>query len=136
MVTEQRSLPPISELAILTIVLVVIGGTFIAGHIPDDVPLLLPTILLIAGYAMLLVNVYLLSRLADFAWTTFRLVFSRSLAGYGVIAGLLTYVFVRDDIPNDVMAFLAAMLVLFALNIPLLFAFSVARYQAPNTTSN
>lgn len=131
MVTEQRSLPPVTELAILTIVLVVIGGTYIAGHIPNDVPLLLPTVLLIAGYAALLVNAYLLSRVADFAWSTFRQVFSRSLVGYGVIAGLLTYVFVRDDIPNDVMVFLAAMLILFALNIPLLFAFSVARYQPP-----
>jgi hypothetical protein len=133
MVTEQRSLPPIAELATLTIVLVVIGGTFIAGHIPNHVPLLLPTILLIAGYATLLLSGYLLSRIDNFAWGTFRLVFSRSLAGYGVIAGLLIYVFVRGDIPNDVMAFLAAMLILFALNIPLLFAFSVARYEKPDS---
>ena len=39
------------------------------------------------------------------------------------------FVFLRDDIPGDVMTFLIAMLVIFAVNIPLLFAFSVARYQ-------
>jgi hypothetical protein len=126
---QERSLPPIAELAIATMILVVIGATYIAGHIPRDVPLLLPAVLMIAGYALLLANLYFLSRLTDFAWNTFRLVFTRSLAGYGVIAGLLAYVFIRDDIPNDVMAFLAGMLILFAVNIPLLFGFSVARYQ-------
>lgn len=125
----ERSLPPVAELAIATMVLVVVGGTFIAAHIPRDVPLLLPTVLMVVAYGIFIVNVFLLSRVRDFAWDVFRLVFSRSLAGYGVIAGLLAYVFLRDDIPNDVMAFLAAMLVLFALDIPLLFGFSVARYQ-------
>jgi len=131
MVTEQRErdLPPVSELAIATMILVVIGGTFIAGHVPKHVPLLLPSILLAAACVLLIANLFLLSRVTAFSWSTFRLVFSRSLAGYGVIAGLLTYVFIRGDIPNDVMAFLAAMLLIFALDIPLLFAFSVARYQ-------
>jgi len=135
MVTDERELPPVTELAIATMVLVVIGGTFIAAHIPRDVPLLLPAVLMVTGYALLVVNLFLLTRIKDFAWATFRLVFSRSLAGYGVIAALLTYVFVRDDIPNDVMAFLATMLVLFALDIPLLFGFSVARYQPADAAS-
>ena len=131
MVTQQqeRELPPVTELCITTMILVVIGGTFIAGHVPNEVPLLLPTILLIGACALLAVNVYLLSRITTFSWSTFRHVFIRSLVGYGVIAGLLAYVFIRDDIPNDVMAFLGAMLLVFALDIPLLFGFSVARYQ-------
>jgi hypothetical protein len=133
---EERKLPPVTELAITTMVLVVIGGTFIAGHIPRHVPLQLPTVLMVAGYAVLVANLFLLSRVTDFAWSTFRLVFRGSLAGYGVIAALLTYVFVRSDIPNDVMAFLAAMLVLFALDIPLLFGFSVARYQPTDSLNH
>jgi hypothetical protein len=126
---QERELPPITELAVATMILVVVGGTFIAGHVPRHVPLLLPTILIVAAAALLLANIYLLSRIPEFSWSTFRQVFIRSLVGYGVIAGLLAYVFIRDDIPNNVMAFLAGMLLIFALNIPLLFAFSVARYQ-------
>jgi hypothetical protein len=133
---EELNLPPVSEIAIVTMVLVVIGGVFIAGHIPNHVPLLLPTILMVAGYAVLIANLYLLSRVREFAWGMFRLVFTRAFAGYGVIAGLLTYVFVRDEIPNDVMAFLFGMLLLFALDIPLLLAFSVARYQPPESSSH
>ena len=94
--------------------LVVIGGTFIAGHIPDEVPLLLPTILAVVAAALLLVNVYLTSTIKGFAWAVFRQVFGWSLVGYGVIAGLLMFVFIRDDIPGDVMTFLIAMLVIFA----------------------
>jgi hypothetical protein len=124
-----RKLPPISEIAIATMTLVVIGGTYIAAHIPDDVPLLLPTVLAVAAAALLVVNLYLTSTLKPFAWGVFRQVFGWSLAGYGVISALLMFVFIRDDIPGDVMTFLIAMLVIFAINIPLLFAFSVARYQ-------
>jgi hypothetical protein len=125
-----RKLPPISEIAIVTMALVVIGGTYIAAYIPDDVPLVLPTILAVAAALLLAVNVYLTSTLNPFAWGVFRQVFGWSLVGYGVISALLMFVFIRDDIPGDVMTFLIAMLVIFAVNIPLLFAFSVARYQA------
>jgi hypothetical protein len=124
-----RKLPPISEIAIVTMALVVIGGTYIAAHIPDDVPLLLPTLLAVAAAVLLAVNVYLTTTLKPFAWAVFRQVFGWSLVGYGVISALLMFVFLRDDIPGDVMTFLIAMLVIFAVNIPLLFAFSVARYQ-------
>ena len=130
----DRKLPPITELAIATMALIVIGGTYIAAYIPKDVPLLIPTILVVVAAALLLVNVVLLRGIKDFDWNTFRLVFAWSLAGYGVIAALLTYVFLKGDIPGDVMSFLAAMLVVYAFNIPLLFAFSVARYQAVGST--
>jgi hypothetical protein len=129
MPSTGRKLPPISEIAIVTMTLVVIGGTYIAGHIPDDVPLLLPTILAVAAAVLLVVNLYLTSTLKPFAWGVFKQVFGWSLVGYGVISALLMFVFLRDDIPGDVMTFLIAMLVIFAVNIPLLFAFSVARYQ-------
>lgn len=129
MPSTGRKLPPISEIAVVVMVLVVTGGTFIAAHIPDDVPLLIPTLLAIAAALLLVYNLYLLSTIKPFAWGVFRQVFGWSLAGYGVISALLMFVFLRDDIPGDVMTFLIAMLVIYAVNIPLLFAFSVARYQ-------
>ena len=124
-----RKLPPISEVAIATMALVIIGGTYIAAHIPDDVPLVIPTLLAIAAAALLVANIYLLSTIKPVAWGVFKQVFGWSLVGYGVISALLMFVFIRDDIPGDVMTFLIAMLVIFAVNIPLLFGFSVARYQ-------
>ncbi len=40
--SEERKLPPISEIAVTTMVLVVIGGVFMAAHMPKEVPLALP----------------------------------------------------------------------------------------------
>ena len=128
MVNEEK-LPPVSELAIVTMVLVVTGGIYMAGHIPNDVPTLLPTVLTAIAAVILVANVVMLARVKRFAWAIFRQVAGWSLVGYGVISGLLLWVFIRDDIPSDVMSLLTATLVIFAVNIPLLFGFSVARYQ-------
>jgi hypothetical protein len=128
MVNEQK-LPPVSELAIVTMVLVVSGGIYMAGHIPNDVPTLLPTVLTAIAAVILVANVVMLARVERFAWALFRQVAGWSLVGYSVISGLLLWVFIRDDIPSDVMSLLTATLVIFAVNIPLLFGFSVARYQ-------
>jgi len=128
MVNEHK-LPPVGELAILTMTLVVSGGIYMAAHIPDDVPTLLPTALTVIAALVLAVNVFMLSRVKRFAWPIFRQVAGWSLVGYGVISGLLLWVFIRDAIPNDVMTLLTASLVIFAVNIPLHFGFAVARYQ-------
>ncbi len=129
MPTTGRKLPPIAELCVVTMALVIIGGTFIAGHIPEHVPLLLPTVLAVAAAIILAVNLYLLSKIGPFAWAVFKQVFGWSIVAYAVIAGLLMFVFLRDNIPGDVMTFLIAMLIIYAIDIPLLFGFSVARYQ-------
>jgi len=93
MPSTGRKLPPISEIAIVTMALVVIGGTYIAAHIPDDVPLLLPTLLAAAAAILLVANIYLTATLKPFAWGVFRQVFGWSLVGYGVISALLMFVF-------------------------------------------
>jgi hypothetical protein len=100
-----------------------------AAHMPKEVPLALPIALLAVGAALLAVNVVLLSRVRDFAWDKFRLVGGWSLAAYVVIAGMLEYVFIKDDTPNDPLLVLTGMLLVYAIDIPLLFGFSVARYQ-------
>lgn len=136
MVMEERRFPPISEICVVTMLLVIIGGIFIAGHLPREVPLTVPVILLVAAAVLLAVNVYLLSTLRDFDWKTFFLVAKWSLLAYLVIAGLLEYVFAYDHTPGRVLAVLTGMLVIYAVDIPLLFAFSVARYQTPEPAAS
>ena len=127
--SPERRLPPVAEMAVATMILVVIGGVYVAAHMPRDVPLVLPAALVFAAGLLLVVNVLALSRVREFAWATFFLVWKWALLAYAVIAGMLVYVFIRNDTPGDVLALLTAMLVIFAADIPLLFAFSVARYQ-------
>ena len=46
-------------------------------------------------------------------------------------AGMLEYAFVYDGTSGSQLVILTAMLVVFAINIPLLLGFSVARFQDP-----
>jgi len=128
---ESRRLPPIQQLAVATLALIVIGGIYTAAHLPRHVPQG-PTIgLLAAACVLLAVNLLLLARIEDFAWGAFRLVAGWVLAAYAVIAGMLEYVFVYDHTRGAQLAILTAMLVVFAVDIPLLLGFSVARFQDP-----
>jgi hypothetical protein len=128
-VAPERRLPPITEVAIATMVLVVTGGIYLAAYLPRRAPLGPAVGLLVAAGALLLWNVVTLSRVREFAWDKFFLVGGWALLAYVVIAGMLEYVFVLDHTPGGLLLVLTLMLVVFAVNIPMLLAFSVARYQ-------
>lgn len=132
--TGQR-LPPVSQLAIAALALVIIGGIDLAAHLPRPAPLA-PAVaaLAVAGVA-LLAGFASLSRVREFAWRTFARVAGWTLAAYLVIAGMLEFVFVLDHTRGAVLAVLTLMLVVFALDIPLLLGFSVARYQPVGRSS-
>ncbi len=70
-------------------------------------------------------------RVRPFAWPVFFLVFCWALVAYLVIAGLLGFVFVRDDTPGATLAVLVATLLVFGVDVPLILAFTVARYADP-----
>jgi hypothetical protein len=127
----ERELPPIQQIAVAVLVLIVIGGIYTAAHLPRHVPQA-PTITLLALAAVLLAfNVVLLSRIENFAWNAFRLVAGWVFVAYIVIAGMLEYVFIYDDTRGTQLLILTLMLAVFAVNIPLLLGFSVARFQDP-----
>lgn len=123
--------PPVTQIAVLTLALVVIGGIYLASHIPKAAPLGPAVGLLAVAVLLLLCNFVLLSRLRDFAWHSFFRVLRWALLTYTVIAGMLEYVFVLDHTRGTMLVVLTSMLVVFAVDIPTLFAFTVALYQDP-----
>jgi hypothetical protein len=131
---DRHRLPPVTELAVITMVLVLTGGIYVAAYLPQRVSLALPVILLVAATVFLLANIVALCRLREFAWHTFFIVGGWAVLAYAVIAGVLEYVFVLDETPRSLLLLLTATLAVFAVDVPLLFAFSVARYQATNPT--
>jgi hypothetical protein len=131
-VPADGPLPPIQQIAVAVLALVIIGGIYTAAHLPRHVPQG-PTIALLAAAAVLLgVNAVLLSRISPFNWRVFRQVAGWVLLAYLVIAGMLEYVFIYDHTRGTQLAILTAMLAVFMLNIPMLLGFSVARFQAPD----
>jgi hypothetical protein len=127
--SAKRPFPPVIEMAVATMILVVIGGIYTVAYIPKTPPLWLPAVLLAGAVALLVVNIVILSRIRPFAWDQFFLVAKWALLAYVVIAGMLEYVFVADGTPGKVLALLSGSLLVYATDIPLLLAFSVARYQ-------
>lgn len=124
----ERKLPPVTELAIATLVMIVAGGIYLSSNIPGEVSLAPAIALLCGGAAALLLNVLLLSRVSGFAWGRFTTVFRWVLLAYVIVAGMLEYVFVYDHVKGGTLVVLSAMLVVFAINVPFVISFTVARY--------
>lgn len=126
--SEQR-LPPVTALAMLSLALVLCGGIYLAANVPDDVSLVPAVVLLAASAAVLVTNLVLLARVRDFAWWRFFGVFRWALLAYVVTAGMIEYGFLRNDMPDGPLAVLSASLVVYALHVPTLIAFTVARHE-------
>ncbi|MGA9774517.1 MAG: hypothetical protein WBU92_01200 [Candidatus Dormiibacterota bacterium] len=122
-------LPPVAEMAVGSLVLIVIGGIYMAAHIPGPVALAPAVGLLLGALVVLASALALLARVQGFAWARFRQVGAWSLLAYGISAGMLELVFVLDRVPGPELLLLTLMLVVYALDIPLILAFSVARHQ-------
>lgn len=125
----ERSLPPVTPLVVASMILVIIGGIYLASYLPHTAPLATPIALLIASAIILLWSVVSLARVREFAWDRFFQVGGWALLAYAVIAGMLEYVFVVDGTPGSLLILLTLMLLIYAVDVPLILAFSVARYQ-------
>lgn len=125
--TEQR-LPPVTQLAMASLGLIVAGGIYLSAHLPRHVPLGPAVALLVASALLLAGNVFALSRVRDFAWDRFFAVAKWSMLGYLVIAGMIEYVFLRNHIRGGSLVVLTLSLAVFSVHVPMLVGFTVARY--------
>ncbi len=127
----DRRLPPVAELAVASVALMVSGGVYLAAHLPHRPPLAPASVLLATGATLTLTAVGLLARIRPFAWHTFWSVGRWALVAYLVIAGLLGWVFVYDHTSGATLAVLISTLAVFAVDVPMIIAFTVARYDEP-----
>jgi hypothetical protein len=125
--TEQK-LPPVTQIAVVSFALIIASGIWIASHLPKHVPIA-PSVVLIGLSALLVgTNVLLLSRVRGFEWNRFFGVAKWSLLAYAVISGLLEYVFIKDGTRGGELVVLTLSLAIFAVHVPLLIGYTVARY--------
>ena len=125
---NERPLPPVTQLGMASLSLIVAGGIYLSAHLPRQVPIGPAVALLVASALLLAVNVFLLSRVRGFAWDRFFEVGKWSLLAYAVIAGIIEYVFLRNHLRGDALIVLTLSLVVFAVHVPMLVGFTVARY--------
>jgi hypothetical protein len=129
---DQDSLPPVTEVCVAAMIAIIAGGIYMASHLPKAAATTLPIIVIVVGFALIGWNVLVLSRLREFSWSSFWLVGRWALLAYVVIGGMLAFVFVRDGTRGTQLVLVTLMLIAYALIIPMLLAFSVARYQPPD----
>jgi hypothetical protein len=126
-----RRLPPVAELAVVSMALIIAGGIYLVAHLPQRAPLGPAVGLLAAAGVLLVADAALVSSLRAFAWRVFFQVAGWVLVAYVVIGGMLEFIFVYDDTRGALLVVLTLSLLVFALDIPILLGFSVARYQDP-----
>ncbi len=122
--------PPVTQLAMASLALIVAGGIYLSSHIPKHVALAPAVVLLAASAVLLVVNMILLSRVREFDWARFVQVGKWSLLAYVVIAGMIEYVFVRNHLRGGALVVLTLSVVIFAIHVPMLVGFTVARFHA------
>lgn len=128
---DERRLPPVTQLGMASLALIVAGGIYLAAHLPKHVPLAPAAVLLAASVTLLALNVLMLSRAPGFAWERFFEVARWALLAYLVIAAMIEYAFVRDHMRGGPLVILTLSLVVFAVHVPMLIGFTVARYAEP-----
>ena len=125
----DRKLPPIIEIGSAALVLCIVGVVYLSSY-GFGTPDLAPAIgLLVAAALVVLVNVVLLARIGPFNWQVFWTVGLWTFVAYAIIAGMLMYAFIYDALPTGRLMLLVATLAVFAIDIPMMLAFSVARFQ-------
>lgn len=132
---SEHRLPPVTQIGMLSLALIVAGGIYLASHLPGDVPLAPAIVLLVASSLLLCGNLIALARVPGFPWGPFLQVGKWALLGYGITAGLIEFAFVRNDLTGGPLVVLSLSLVVYAVHVPVLIAFTVARYAGPSEPS-
>ena len=125
---RERRYPPVDLLATVALAMVIVGGIFMAAHVPAHIPMALPIAILAVALGCMIAAGVLLSRVADFAWDKFRLVFGWALLAYLVEASVIAYAFVKDHTRGAPLLVVLAMLGIFAVSVPTTIAYTVARF--------
>jgi hypothetical protein len=126
---DERSLPPVTQLGMCSLALIVAAGIYLSAHLPQHVSLTPAIVLLAASVLLLAGNLLALSRVQGFAWARFFEIARWALLAYVVIAGMIEYVFLRNHTSGGPLIVLTLSLVVFAVHVPVLIGFTVARYQ-------
>jgi hypothetical protein len=128
---SERRLPPVTQIGMTSLALIVAGGIYLSAHLPHHVPLGPAVALLAASVALLAGNLASLARVKGFAWGRFFAVAKWSLLAYLIIAGMIEYSFLRDHLSGGPLIVLSLSLLVFAVHVPILIGFTVARYYEP-----
>jgi hypothetical protein len=122
--TDAQRLPPVTQVAMLSLALIVAGGIYLSSHLPSHVSLAPAVVLLVLSAALMVANVVSLVRVRTFPWPNFFAVARWAMLAYLVTAGLIEFVFLRNHLSGGPLVVLTLSLV------------TVARYSVPDVVES
>ena len=125
----ERKYPPVTQIAMTSLALIVAGGIYLSANLPEHVSLAPAVILLALSAGLMAFNLLSLTRVKEFAWERFFAVARWSLLAYLVIGGMIEFVFVHNHVRGGALVVLTLSLIIFAIHVPTLMGFTVARYH-------
>ena len=125
---DDSKYPPVTQIAMASMALIIAGGIYLSANLPEHVSLGPAVVLLALSAALMAFNVLSITRVKDFAWDRFFAVAKWSLLAYVVIGGMIEFVFVHDHTRGGALVVLTLSLLVFAIHVPVLMGFTVARY--------
>jgi hypothetical protein len=128
---SERKYPPVTGIAMTSLALIVAGGIYLSAHLPRHVPIGPAVVLLILSALLMAYNIYSLTRVQGFPWDRFFAVAKWSFLAYLIIAGLIEYAFLHNHLSGAPLVVLTLSLLIFAIHVPMLLGFTVARYYDP-----
>ena len=126
---DDAKYPPVTQVAMASMALIIAAGIYLSANLPEHVSLAPAVILLALSAALMAFNVFSITRVRDFAWDRFFAVAKWSLLAYVVIGGMIEFVFVHNHTSGSTLVVLSLSLLIFAIHVPVLMGFTVARYH-------
>lgn len=126
---DERRYPPVTQVAMASLALIVAAGIYLSANLPEHVSLTPAVILLALSAALMAFNLLSLTRVQGFAWERFFAVARWSLLAYLVIGGMIEFVFVHNHVSGSTLVVLTLSLIIFAIHVPTLMGFTVARHH-------
>jgi hypothetical protein len=124
----ERRLPPVTQIGMGSLALIVAAGLYLSAHLPQHVSLAPAVVLVVLSALLLAANLIALARVKDFPWNRFADIAKWALLAYVVVAGMIEYSFVRNHVSGGPLIVLTLALVIFAVHVPTLIGFTVARF--------
>lgn len=124
-----RAYPPVAEIVTGSLGLVIVGGVLMASGFPGGIPLGYPAALLVLSAALLATGAALLARWRPLPRAVFARVFGWALLAQAISAAMIEFAFVRNHAGGATLLLVSLMLVVYAVDVPVIIAFTVARYQ-------
>ncbi len=128
---DEPKFPPVTQIGMASLGLIVAGGIYLSAHLPEHVPLAPAVILLVLSVLLLAGNLGALARVSYFNWSRFLQIFRWALLAYAITAGMIEYAFLEDHLRGGPLVVLTLSLVVYAVHVPILIGFTVARYADP-----